>query len=150
MIEKWQCYQFSELSTSLLYNILSLRQEVFIVEQNCVYLDADGYYDHCALHLCGFDHTGHLIAYSRIIAPSIKYSEPSIGRVVVAPTARRKGIGEELMKQSIKFCNNHYPNCSIRISAQSHLEQLYATLGFQSVGEPYMEDGIPHIEMLLS
>lgn len=150
MIEKWRYYKFSGLSTSLLYNILVLRQEVFIVEQNCVYLDADGYYDHCALHQCGFDNTGHLIAYSRIIPPTIKYSEPSIGRVVVSLSARRKGIGEELMKQSIKNCKKLFSNHSIRLSAQSHLEQFYTKLGFQSVGESYLEDGIPHIKMLLS
>ncbi len=145
----WKFYTFEELSTALLYHILALRQLVFVVEQNCVYLDTDGEYDYCSLHCCGFDEHGHLIAYTRIIPAGIKYEEPAIGRVVVAQAARGKGIGYELMKQSIEKCNKEYPKYSIRISAQCYLEQFYTNLGFQSIGTSYLEDGIPHIEMLL-
>jgi len=148
MIVHWQCFQFSELSNIQLYDILALRQAVFIIEQNCLYPDADGYYDYCALHLCGYNPEGKLIGYSRIIPPKIKYEEPAIGRVVVAPSARKIGIGYELMKQSIENCNKHFPNCSIRLSAQSYLEGFYKNLGFNSVGKTYLEDGIPHLEML--
>lgn len=145
---RWEYYSFPELTTALLYDILALRQTVFIVEQNCIYLDADGHYDYCSLHCCGFDEKGRLIAYTRIIPPNIKYEEPAIGRVVVVASARKKGIGNELMKLSIEKCNKLYPEHSIRISAQCYLEQFYSNLGFSSVGQPYQEDDIPHIEML--
>ncbi len=144
----WKYFSFSELSITLLYDILALRQAVFIVEQNSIYLDADGHYDYSALHFCGFDEVGVLIAYTRIIPPKEKYEEPAIGRVVVATSARKKGIGYELMKRSIEKCNKLYPEHSIRISAQCYLEQFYSNLGFCSVGQPYLEDDIPHIEML--
>jgi ElaA protein len=143
----WNYYNFAELSPTLLYEILALRQKVFILEQNCIYLDTDGY-DQSATHCCGVDDKGTLIAYSRIIPPKVKYTEPSIGRVVVAQSARRNGIGYELMKKSIEQCNILYPQYSIRISAQLYLEQFYSDLGFNPVGTPYLEDDIPHIEML--
>jgi len=142
----WLLYEYNSLPIDTLYQIMAVRQEVFVVEQNCPYLDADGYDDR-ALHLCGV-WEGNIVAYARIFPPKIKYPEASIGRVLTTNHVRGKGIGKELMNCAIAHCKQRYPNTSIRISAQSYLDKFYSELGFRIVSEQYLEDGIPHQEML--
>lgn len=142
----WRLYEFRELRTDMLYQIMAARQEVFVVEQNCAYQDADGY-DAQALHLCGF-WQGNLVAYARLFAPGRKYPEASIGRVLTLKSIRRQGAGKQLMTEAFAYCRQLFPGASIRISAQSYLETFYSELGFKSVSEQYLEDGIPHQEML--
>jgi ElaA protein len=146
----WQWCAFGELSVNDLYTILQVRQMVFVVEQTCPYLDADGY-DERAWHLLGWveqDEARILAAYARVFAPGIKYSEASIGRVVTHPSMRRKGIGEALMNEALRRLEQLAPGAAVRIGAQMYLERFYEKSGFRSVSAPYDEDGIVHIEML--
>lgn len=141
---------FSQLTPEELYEVLSLRQEVFIVEQNCPYLDTDGKDYHC-LHLMGFSESGRLIAYTRLIPRGISYENyASIGRVVSSPKARGTGAGRLLMQESIRQLYAQFGHCDIKIGAQSYLLRFYESFGFQSTGKEYLEDGIPHTEMLLA
>lgn len=143
------CKHFSELSLEQLYAIMAIRQEIFVVEQDCPYLDADGK-DQQSYHLMGFNTEGNLLAYSRIVPQGVSYPEfVSIGRVVIAASARKKGMGSLLMEKSIARCQEIFGEKSIKISAQAHLEQFYGALGFVPVGVPYLEDDIPHIGMIL-
>ncbi len=146
----WKWTPFDALSVAELYDVLMARQAVFIVEQQCVYPDIDAL-DPCAWHLLGHTtdaETQVLAAYLRVVFPGKKYDEPSIGRVLTTPAARGQGWGRALMAEGIQRVEAHYPNCAIRISAQQYLERFYQSFGFQTVSEPYDEDGIPHIEML--
>jgi ElaA protein len=146
---------FSELALTELYAILAARQEVFIVEQNCPYLDADGY-DDKAHHLWSVlpnhnptDSTA-IAAYLRIFAPNIKYAgESSLGRIITTNKARGSGAGRAIVQEGIARCQAMYPHCVIRIGAQQYLEKFYGSFGFITVSDPYMEDGIPHIAMTL-
>lgn len=141
----WHCLPFKALSLHQLYALLRLRQEVFAVEQTSIYLDADGR-DQDALHL--FATQGDdIAACCRILAPGVKYGEPSIGRVCTAAQHRGRGLGLALMQRAIALCQQHYPGRGIRISAQLYLREFYAGLGFVQTSEVYDEDGIPHIEM---
>lgn len=143
------CIPFSELRPEELYEAMALRQEVFIVEQNCPYLDADGK-DLAAWHLLGRDQAGKLIAYTRLLPEGVSYpGYTSIGRVVSAPSVRGTGAGRELMQRSIDMCRLLFGNQPIKIGAQSYLLKFYESLGFQSTGEAYLEDGIPHTKMIL-
>jgi ElaA protein len=142
---KW----FGELTAQELYDALTLRQQVFCVEQNCVYNDCDGA-DPLAAHLLGRAPSGELVAYARLFACGIKYSEASIGRVVTSLSARRTGIGRALMVRAIVDTRRLAPGATIRIGAQRYIERFYASLGFVVASEPYLEDGIPHVEMLLT
>lgn len=145
---KWECRHFSELSNVQLYSILKLRQKVFVVEQNCPYLDTDDL-DLKSYHLLGMDlENGLLLAYSRILPPSLKYQEASIGRVVTDPQARRTGLGKELMRVTIENLEQLFGKVSIRIGAQKYLVKFYEEFGFVSEGEFYLEDNIEHIEMV--
>lgn len=144
----WVCKEFASLSSIELYAILQLRNEVFVVEQHCVYQDADNK-DIPAYHLMGWD-SGRLIAYTRLIPAGIVYAEPSIGRVVTAPAARKSGLGRQLMNESINECKKLFGSSTIRIGAQFYLQQFYLSLGFIPNGGIYLEDGIEHIEMVLS
>ncbi|MBN3582490.1 GNAT family N-acetyltransferase [Algoriphagus aestuarii] len=137
---------FAELSNYELYNILKLRNEVFVVEQNCVYQDADNK-DLKGDHLMIKGEDG-LLAYARILPPGVSYKEVSIGRVVSHPKARRMGVGKELMKKALEFIQEKYGACRVRISAQTYLKVFYASFGFETVGEVYLEDGIEHVEMV--
>lgn len=142
----WTWSRFAELGVDRLYDALSLRCRVFILEQGA-YQDPDGL-DRWAWHLLGRDAAGDLQAYLRIVDPGRKYEEPSIGRVITAPEIRGQGQGRVLMAEGIRHCEAVWPGRGIRISAQAHLANLYASLGFEPVGAEYLEDQIPHIEML--
>ncbi|CAN5791472.1 GNAT family N-acetyltransferase [soil metagenome] len=143
----WRWYAFDELSTRELQNIYMARQQVFTLEQQCIYLDADGC-DEVSHHLAAWA-PGHRVplAYARLVAPGVKYTEPSMGRVITTSAARGMGLGRELVRRTIEHSAQVYPRLGLRISAQTRLEAFYAELGFLSDGEPYMEDGIPHTEM---
>ncbi len=138
---------FADLSPHALYDLLTLRQLVFSVEQNCAYLDCDGK-DLVALHLLGRDEAGRLVAYSRLLPPGACYAESSIGRVVNHPEVRRSGVGRLLLRESIAQLVHAFGPVPIRIGAQMYLRQFYESFGFVTVSEPYDEDGIPHIQML--
>jgi len=142
----WILKKFSELTPHELYTILQLRNEVFVVEQNCVYQDADDK-DQQALHFMGWN-DNRLAAYTRIIPPGVVYPEPSVGRVVTSPAERGTGIGKVLMEETIQQIYNLYGNTPIRIGAQFYLQKFYTSLGFQQTSEIYLEDGIEHIEMI--
>ncbi len=144
---KWKYKSFDELKTEELYEILRLRSMVFVVEQDCVYQDIDGK-DRKAGHLIGtFD--GNIIAYSRIFRAGDYFAEPAIGRVVVHPEYRRKRIGDDMMRRALDIIKETMKDCnSVRISAQMYLMDFYSALGFVPEGAEYLEDGIPHRNML--
>lgn len=137
---------FLELSAPELYDILRLRSEVFVVEQNCVFLDQDDKDQYCQ-HLSLFS-DGKLAAYSRLVPAGVSYAEISIGRVVTSPEFRGTGLGRELMERSIIACEELFGKAPIRIGAQTYALPFYASLGFVPEGEVYDEDGIEHIEMI--
>lgn len=141
-----QIRSFSELTTSQLYEILQIRAAVFIVEQDCVYQDIDGK-DQKALHMLGYD-TGVLVAYTRIFKAGDYLPKASIGRVLVHMDHRKKAFGREIMQASIQAVNSRFKSLEIEISAQTYLLEFYQSLGFIAIGDGYLEDGIPHINML--
>jgi ElaA protein len=142
----WQWRHFKELTPDQLYEIIAAREAVFIVEQNCPYQDVDGI-DRHAQHLMGWDN-GKLAAYCRIVNPGVKYAEPSIGRVLTTAEFRGAGFGRALLTEAIKRIERDCPRSAIRISAQLYLKRFYMDFGFEQVSETYLEDDIPHIEML--
>ena len=142
---KWQIKRFNELSLEQLYQIMALRNQVFVVEQNCPYQDLDNK-DQVALHVCGF-YNEKLVAYARLFDAGIYFKDPAIGRVIVSMEARKFKIGHDLMRNSIAAVAKYYSNDSITISAQVYLTKFYQQHGFLQVGDEYLEDGIPHIEM---
>lgn len=146
-MRQWVWRDFQELTPDELYDIFALRQTVFVVEQNCAYLDADGW-DRRSRHLYTRDDSGLMTAYLRLVEPGVKYPEPSIGRVITHPIARRTGLGRELMAEGLRGAARHFPGAAVRIGAQSWAAKFYQSLGFEPVGEEYLEDEIPHVEML--
>jgi len=144
----WRFCRFDELSPFELARIYRARQEVFAVEQQCAYLDADAF-DELSHHLAAWS-PGHAVplAYARLVNPGGKYVEPSIGRVITTAPARGQGLGRELVRRVIEHSARVHPGQAIRISAQERLARFYADFGFLSVGSSYLEDGIPHLEML--
>jgi len=148
IIMKWVLKKFDELSPHELYSILQLRNEVFVVEQNCVFQDADDK-DQRSFHLMGW-RDDRLIAYSRIIPPGVAYDFPSIGRVVTSPSVRRNGIGKILMSESLTAMRDLFGNVPIKLGAQLYLKEFYESFGFKQSGNVYPEDGIDHIEMTRS
>lgn len=144
----WRWKRFDALTPRELQNILRARQEVFGLEQNCVYLDIDGC-DEAAFHLAAWsDERAVPLAYARWLDPGVKYAEPSLGRVITTAAARGKGLGRELVRRALEAGARVHPGLGVRIGAQSRLERFYADFGFVVVGERYIEDGIPHTEML--
>lgn len=139
---------FKELSLEELYAILQLRSEVFVVEQDCVYQDIDGK-DHNALHVMGFK-KDQLVAYTRVFKPHDYFEYASIGRVLVKIGERHLRYGYDIVKASVLAIEETYKETTIKISAQTYLKGFYNSLGFFESGEPYLEDGIPHIIMLKS
>ena len=144
----WRFCRFGELSPVELARIYQARQQVFSIEQQCIYLDADGA-DEVSHHLAAWS-PAHAIplAYARLVNPGGKYAEPSIGRVITTAPARGLGLGRELVRRMIEHSALVHPRMAIRISAQERLARFYADFGFVAIGSPYMEDGIAHLEML--
>jgi ElaA protein len=140
--------KFIELTTQELYDILQLRSEVFVVEQNCVYQDIDGK-DQKALHVVGFKNNT-IVAYTRVFKPGDYFQYASIGRVVVSECERQHKYGYDIMNVSVDAIKTYYKETKIKISAQMYLKRFYNNLEFFEVGEEYLEDGIPHIGMLRS
>lgn len=146
---QFTCKLFDELTVYELYDIMALRLEVFSVEQNCPYQDADGK-DLKGWHLMARNTEGVLVAYTRLLPKGISYDNyASIGRVVSSPSVRGTGIGKILMEKSIEEMKRLFPNDSIKIGAQTYLLKFYQSFGFESTGEAYLEDGIPHTSMVL-
>ena len=145
---QWFSLPFSELTTHQLYELLQLRVDVFIVEQNCPYSELDGL-DHQpgVEHLLGYK-DDKLVAYARLMPPELVYPEDSaIGRVIVHKDVRGNGMGVTLIKKAIVRCNELWSERAITIGAQAHLEKYYNSVGFQRISDVYLEDGIPHIKM---
>ncbi len=145
----WTCLRFHALGVDDLYDALALRAEVFVVEQACVFQDADGADRHSA-HLLGRDGAGVLQAYLRVVDPGVKYPEPSLGRVITSAAARGTGLGHRLVDEGLARCGSAWPGRPIRIGAQARLQAFYASHGFVREGVDYIEDGIPHCEMVLA
>lgn len=143
----WNIKSFEKLTNIELYNIMRLRSEVFVIEQQCIYMDADGKDINC-IHVMGIDQHNNLIAYSRIVPAGISFQEVSIGRVLSSKKYRGIGAGKELIDKSISVINNFYGEVPIRIGAQSYLKNFYEKFDFVVVSSEYLEDDIPHLEML--
>jgi ElaA protein len=151
----WRCAPFDELTPREVHDMYQLRVAVFVLEQECPFQDVDGA-DLASWHLLGFSPSplgegrgeGQLVAYARLVPAGVKFAEPSIGRVATAQTVRGTGLGRELMKRSIERSDALWPGLPVRIGAQQRLERFYQSLGFETVSDMYLEDGIPHIEML--
>lgn len=145
---QWNCRAFHQINTSELYDLLKLRIDVFVVEQNCPYPELDDKdQDKQTHHITAYaDNT--IIAYARLLPPGLSYQETSIGRFVVHEDHRRQGIGSLLLETCLTQISNIWPNQAIRISAQEYLQSFYERAGFSKVSDIYLEDGIPHIEML--
>lgn len=143
---RWLLKKFQELTPYQLYAVLQLRNEVFVVEQNCVFQDADDK-DQNSHHLMGF-HNDKLIAYTRLVPPGEIYEQASIGRVVTSPSARNSGAGKELIRQSIGFVYSLFGQQPIKIGAQLYLKKFYGSFGFKQISDVYLEDGIEHIYMI--
>jgi ElaA protein len=169
MSVRWDCRAFNDLTNADVYAVLQLRQRVFVVEQNCAYLDADGL-DSACLHLMGWSETPEpvdasatesgdftppdesppsLVAYARLIPPGVKYPQPSIGRVATHPRWRGIGLGKELMGEAMESARNESWSGPLIIQAQIQLENFYEGFGFRRISEPYVEDGITHVDMLV-
>lgn len=144
----WVCKAFASLTAAELYEALKLRSEVFVVEQNCVYLDLDDK-DQDSYHLFGWK-DDNLHAYARILPPGLAFEEASIGRVVSSPASRKTGAGRALMNKAIEETFSLFGTQDIKIGAQLYLLDFYGSLGFKQVSDPYLEDGIQHIKMILS
>lgn len=147
MIWKWK--KFTELSLEELYNIIQVREEVFIVEQKLSYVDCDNY-DQKAWHLMGLNDQGELVAYLRAFPPGVKYPESAFGRVLTTKKGRGTGAGKELTKTGLIKMRETFGNHPVKISAQSYLEKFYSDFGFKRMSDDYLEEGIPHVQMLLT
>ena len=145
---KWTLKKFKDLSVQEFHDIIQLRLDIFVVEQDCAYLDLDGK-DEIAYHLFTRTDQGRTVAYTRLFAPGDYYDEAAIGRVVVHKDFRKDGLGFELMSRSIQQIESLFNTRTIRIGAQQYLKKFYESLGFRSTGEEYLEDGIPHVYMIL-
>ena len=139
---------FTDLTISELYDIMALRQEVFVVEQSCPYLDADGK-DKLAWHVIGKNEDGTLVAYARVLPKGVHYKKyVAIGRVVTASNFRKKGLGKKLIVTTLAFIEQQFSKQSIKLSAQTYLIHFYESYGFSIIGDSYLEDDIPHIAMI--
>lgn len=147
MTETYSWLHFEQLSATALYELLKLRSEVFVVEQNCVFLDLDDH-DQNSAHLLMRDGAGALIGYARLLPPGEKYEECSIGRVVVPLSVRSSGACRRLMAEAVRGTRQRYPTTPILLWAQQRLEGFYASFGFVTISEPELEDGILHVKML--
>lgn len=146
----WRTCPFNELSLRELYLMLQLRQDVFVIEQDCIYRDMDDADQRCQ-HMLAFseEDDASLVAYLRVLPPGMRAAEPIIGRIIVATAARGNGIGARLVRRGIEFCREQHPGQTIRILAQAQLEGFYRQFGFEVLSDPYMEEGLLHIDMQL-
>lgn len=146
---RWVARRFRELDPDTLYALLQLRAEVFVVEQDCPYLDPDGKDRHPeALHLLGLADDGSLAAYLRILPAGLSYPQVSFGRVLTAPAWRGRGLGDALVRAALAEIETRWPGADVQIGAQAHLQDYYGRHGFVASSAPYVEDGIPHVDML--
>lgn len=144
----WQVLAFHQLSNQQLYQLIQLRINVFVVEQQCPYADLDDKdTQEGTLHLLGYTPEQTLAAYARLLPPGLSYPSVSIGRVIIRENYRSSGIGHQLLQQAIAACHQFWPAQTIEISAQHHLQKFYEQHGFIATSAPYLEDGIPHIHM---
>lgn len=143
----WETKRLDTLDVRTLYEIIALRINVFIIEQSCFYEELD-YKDFSAYHIYTLDADGHVLAYLRVLDPGVSYDEVSIGRVLVAPSARGTGLGKELMLKGLDCVKANYGDVPIKISAQAYLQSFYESLGFVATSEIYVEDGIEHLDMV--
>ncbi|MFT5185217.1 MAG: ElaA protein [Flavobacteriales bacterium] len=146
---EWRLKTFEELSTAELYDIMAERIRIFVVEQDCPYQEADGL-DKVSLHMSALDEKESVAAYIRILPPGAAYKEAAIGRVIVAQEFRGQQLGRLVMERGMQEIAERWPESPIRIGAQIYLNKFYSSLGFVNEGEEYLEDGLPHIEMLYS
>ena len=144
---EWFVKKMDEMDAHTLYDILELRMRVFIIEQQCFYEELD-HKDHDATHVYAKDDSGKIVAYLRVLGHGISFDEVSIGRVVVHPEARKDGLGRVLMHKGIEVVKTLYGDTPIRISAQAYLQKFYKSLGFIAVSDIYLEDDIPHLDMM--
>lgn len=142
----WRALPFDALSARELHDLLRLRQDVFVVEQNCVFREIDGR-DPLAIHLLGY-RAGLLVACARIFPPGVLGPYGSIGRVVTGQPVRGTGLGRPLMHEALRVLGDLAPDAPVRLAAQAHLELFYASVGFERVGEPYLDDGMLHLDMM--
>ncbi|MCW5782556.1 MAG: GNAT family N-acetyltransferase [Nitrospirales bacterium] len=146
---QWNIKTFQELESDQLYDLLKLRVEVFVVEQQCTYRELDEYDRHPETrHISGRSEGGELIAYARILPPGLCHAEVNLGRFVVKADFRQQGIGHQLLQTAVQEISHRWPEVPIKMSAQSHLHRFYAQYGFIQVSDGYLEDGIPHIDMV--
>ena len=143
----WKLYRFEELTATELYEMLKLRVDVFVVEQNCPYPELDNR-DQQSVHLA-YRENGKILAYARLLPGEIKYGVPSIGRVIVSPDARGRGLAKELIRRSIDFIFTEWRPEEIRLQGQLYLKEFYQSFGFNPISDVYDEDGIPHLDMKL-
>ena len=145
----WRWKKFEAITGEEMHEILAIRQQVFIVEQKCLYQDADEL-DRSSWHLLGRRvDNGKITAYGRVNFPGSRYKEPSFGRILTSADARGLGIGREVVRHCLALCQKQYPESDIRISAQVYLINFYREVGFETVGEPYDDDGVAHIDMMM-
>ena len=145
----WEVKTFQQLSPNQLFDFLQLRVDVFVVEQQCAYRELDEYDRHPeARHLSGRNEVGQLIAYARILPSGLRYPEVNLGRFVVRTDSRKQGVGHQLLQTALQEITRYWPKTPIRISAQDYLQKFYEQYGFIRVSEVYLEDGIPHVEMV--
>ena len=143
---RWQWCMLDDLTAAQLHAVFASRETVFVVEQNCAYQELDDW-DLDAEHLIAW-HGQRVAAYLRVLAPSVRFPEPSVGRILTSRQQRGRGLGRELLSRGLSHVDARYPRRNVRISAQVYLERFYRSFGFVPASEPYPEDGIPHIEML--
>ncbi|MGD1848099.1 MAG: GNAT family N-acetyltransferase [Salibacteraceae bacterium] len=143
----WHWKKLADLEVVILYRIMALRSEVFVVEQDCVYQDLDGL-DEAAYHCFAIDSNDQPVAYSRVLPAGLAYSELAIGRVVTSASVRGSGLGHELLQRTLQHCEHTWGHQAIKLSAQEHLQGYYQRWGFNTISEVYLEDGIPHVAML--
>ena len=144
---QWRWFTWRELDPDTLHAFLKLRSDIFVVEQSCVFSEMDGVDPACE-HLCGRDASGALRVYLRLVPPGAKVVQLALGRLVVAPQARKHGLARAAMQEGIRRCAMRYPGQPIFLASQQHLGAFYGSLGFEITGGVYLEDGIPHINML--
>ncbi|MDX8342604.1 GNAT family N-acetyltransferase [Rossellomorea sp. YZS02] len=143
----WKVKSFTDLSTHELYELLQVRTEVFVVEQECAYLEVDGKDLH-SYHLYK-EENGEVVAYARLLPAGVSYEQPSIGRVLVKEGYRGKGLASELVKRGLAFIHEEWGQQPVKIQAQEYLREFYGSFGFRAITETYLDDGIPHIDMIL-